>query len=159
MNEFSKKSLVRRRKLYGKELRSIKSSPFYIGILSEKGRSELNFSVMGKVAKTGNTNLCTYRRLEFTERHLESCSNEPAAMKQVMVPDVREHSIPIHKKNGPSFSFITAKWLFRRRRAFNIKIQITDSVTWKGPRSHYKSTQCSAWVMLTKDNFGSSILK
>ena len=108
-----------------------------LGILFEQGRSELNFSIMGKVAKTVNTKFCTYRRLEFTERHLESCSNEPSAMKQVMVPEVREHSIPIHEMNGPSFSFMTAKWLFCRRRAFNI-IQITDSVTWKGHRSHYK---------------------
>ena len=107
---------------------------------------------MGKVEEKGNTKFCTYRRLEFTERRLESCSNEPAAMKQVMTPEVREHSIPIHEKNGPSFSFMTAKWLFPRRITFFIKIQITDSVTWKG--SHKKSTQRSAWVMLTKENFG-----
>ena len=37
------------------------------------------------------------------------------------------------------------------RRTFNITIQITDSVTWKGSRK--KSTQPSAWVMLTKENF------
>ena len=55
---------------------------------------------MGKVAETGNTRFCTYRRLEFifTERHLESCSNEPAAMKQVMAPEVRENSIPHSRK-------------------------------------------------------------
>ena len=69
-------------------------------------------------------------------------------MKQVMVPEVREHSIPIHAKNGPSFSFMTAKWLFPREK----NIQITDSLTWKGSRK--KSTQRSAWVMLTKENFG-----
>ena len=40
---------------------------------------------------------------------MESCSDEPAAMKQVMVLEVREHSIPIHEKNGPSFSFMTAE--------------------------------------------------
>ena len=66
---------------------------------------------MGKVAETGNTRFCTYRRLEFifTERHLESCSNEPAAVKQVMAPEVREHSIPIDEMNWPSFSFMTAE--------------------------------------------------
>ena len=64
---------------------------------------------MGKVAVTGNTKYCTYRRLEFTERHLESCSNEPAAIKQVMAPEVREHSIPIHEMNGSSFLFMTTK--------------------------------------------------
>ena len=80
-----------------------------IGILFEQRCPDLNFYPMAKVAETGNTKFCTYRRLEFTERHLESCSNEPAAMKQDMAPEVREHSIPIHEKNGPSFSFMTAK--------------------------------------------------
>ena len=121
------------------------------------------FSLMGKVEVKGNTKFCTYRRLEFTERHLESCSNEPARWNKLWLYEVCEHSIPIHEKNGPSFSFVTAKWLFRRRsRAFNIiKIKITDSGTWKGPLAITKFTQCSACVMLTKENFqiGSSIFK
>ena len=81
---------------------------------------------MGKVEEKGNTKFCTYRRLEFTERRLESCSNEPAAMRQVIAPEVREHSIPIFEKNGPSFSFMTAKWLFPREK----NIQYNDTDNW-----------------------------
>ena len=82
-------------------------------------------------------------------------------MKQVMAPEVREHSFLIHEKNRPSFSFMTAKWFLRQRRAFDIKIQITDSGDLKTeePVAITKSTQCSVWVMLTKENFGSSIFK
>ena len=58
----------------------------------------------GKSRKNGQNEILTYRRFEFTERHLESCSNEPAAMKQVMAPEVSMNiQSPFKKRTGPAF--------------------------------------------------------
>ena len=139
MNEFSTEITCSSTKTLRKGIEEYKIKHLLVRHFVRERALRVELLSLGKVAKTGNTRFCTYRRLEFTERHLESCSNEPARWNKLWLSEVCEHSIPIREKNGPSFSFVTAKWLFRRRlRAFNIKIQITDSVTWKGPRSHYK---------------------
>ena len=109
MNQFSTEITCSSTKTLRKGIEEYKIKHLLVRHFVRERALRVELLSLGKVAKTGNTKFCTYRRLEFTERHLESCSNEPAAMKQVMAPEVREHSIPIHEMNGTSFSFMRAK--------------------------------------------------
>ena len=107
MNEFSTEITCSSTKTLRKGIEEYKIKHLLVRYFVGERALRVELLSYGKSRRNGQHEIgCTYRRLEFifTERHLESCSNEPAAMKQVMAPEVRENSIPsFTKRTGPAF--------------------------------------------------------